>query len=129
MSDAPEEHWCITCFAKLDSTLKACASCGREFSSSDPSTYYCRPVGFLTELDLHVVYLTIMMSLLGLFLPWPFVGATICFLIPQPMILTSFIDGLHHKPDERKLNNRRIIVNEACVAFVVTIACIVNLCI
>ena len=126
MSATTQQHWCIGCWAKLDAKRKNCDRCGREFSSSDPSTYYCRPIGFLTGLDLHVVYLMLMMCPVALFLSWPFGVATLLFLMPQPMIVTRFIDKQHHKPDEKKLNIKRVLVNEACVSFIVTIAYIVN---
>ena len=45
------------------------------------------------------------------------------------MIVTRFIDEQHRKPGEKKLNIKRVFVNEACVAFIITIAYIVNGCI
>ncbi len=67
-----------------------------------------------------------MMCPIALFLSWPFVAAIILFLIPQPIIVTRFIDKQHRKPDERKLNFKRVFVSEACVVFIVTIAYIAN---
>ena len=45
------------------------------------------------------------------------------------MIVTLFIDRQNRNPDEIKLNIKRVFVNEACVAFIVTIAYIVKSCI
>jgi hypothetical protein len=117
MSSVQEQKWCIGCWAKLDSELQTCKRCGRRFIASDRSSYYCRPVGYLSGLDLHVVYLSLMISLLGIVVPWPALSAIISFLIPQPMIVTHLVDRYHHKSDERKWNTNYIIVNEAFVAF------------
>ncbi len=119
MSDQENQMWCIGCWSKLEHGSEACEQCGRKFCSTNPATYYCRSVSYPSAIDLHVVYLSLMLGLPGLLIPWPFVTAIVLYLAPQPMIATHAITSYMHKPDEGKWNRAYILVNEA---FVMTFA-------
>ncbi len=115
MAIRAEAKWCIGCWRPLDDSAAACSHCSRPFSPTDRGSYYCRRLTYGSCLDLHVVYMSLMLAL-AIFLPWPLVVGGLVFLVPQSRILTHFfIDLLPHKPDERKRNHAYVIVNEAFV--------------
>lgn len=59
-------------------------------------------MSFWAKIDFHVLYMSLMIAVLGAFLPWPRLAAIAVFIIPQGVVLTYMTDDLARQASGKK---------------------------
>ncbi len=82
-------------------------------------------MSLFAKIDFHVLYMALMMAVLGMILPWPWVAAIAVVLIPQGVVFTSLIDDLTRQTvGERNFDWSYLLLNES-VVFCLAVLCFI----